>query len=88
MAEQPSKGAERLSLRSTDVPAHALFLAVVGGGFLSPETLVPLLVLPGKLHCGAGTGEKHTSQLGEALHAFLVLLHHLLLLLFTSQARH
>lgn len=57
----------RLALTlSTDESAHALFLVGAGGGFLSPETLVPLLALPGKLHCRAYikrgipvSGEKH-----------------------------
>jgi len=64
VTEQPSQTAEGLSLRTADVPAHALFLAGVEGGFLSPETLLPLLALPGRLHHRAVTGERHTSQLG------------------------
>lgn len=65
MAEQPSQTAEGLSLHSTDVPARALFLAGIEGGFLSSETLLPLLVLPSRLHHRAVTGKRHTSQLGR-----------------------
>lgn len=66
MAEQPSQTTEGFSLHSTDMPAHALFLAGVEGGFLPPDTLLPLLALPGRLYYRAATGRKRTTQLGRS----------------------
>lgn len=76
---QPSQRHRLALTHSTDVSAHALFLVGAGGGFLSPETLVPLLALPGKLHWRADIRERHTSQWGETLYALLLLM---------SQERH
>lgn len=74
MAGQPFQSTEGLSLHGAGMPTHALFLAGVEGGFLSPATLLPLLALPADSITEQFLGRGMAVSWGETLYALLLFL--------------